>query len=296
MELESQVRTYLNYLRVEKGLSENTIHAYRRDMAKFVAFVSKRGVKVKKISRGDVVDFLSTLYREGLDSRSVARHLASVRHFFRFLLLEEEVSEDPAANIESPKFRQSLPDFLTVAEVDSLLTQPDVSDARGLRDKAMIELMYSTGLRVSELCGLLLADLQMEAGCLRCIGKGNKERLVPIGRRALAVVEKYLKESRPKILGEATSPHVFINSRGNQMNRIMFWKALGRYGRKAGLRKSLTPHMLRHSFATHLLDHGADLRSVQMMLGHADISTTQIYTHVVEERLKQIYKAHHPRA
>lgn len=294
--MESQVRTFLNYLRVEKGLAENTIHAYRRDMTKFAAFAAERGIKTKNLSRGDVVDFLSTLYREGLDSRSVARHLATVRHFFRFLLLEGDVTEDPAANIESPKFRQSLPDFLTLAEVESLLAQPDVSDTRGLRDKAMIELMYSTGLRVSELCGLTLADLQLEVGCLRCVGKGNKERLVPIGRRALAVVEEYLKKSRPKILRDHSSQYLFINSRANKMNRINFWKALGDYGRKAGLRKVLTPHMLRHSFATHLLDHGADLRSVQMMLGHADISTTQIYTHVVEERLKQIYKAHHPRA
>jgi integrase/recombinase XerD len=294
--MESQVRTFLTYLRIEKGLSDNTLHAYRRDMKKFTAFVAKKGLKIQQVSRGDVVDFLSTLYHKGLDSRSVARHLATIRHFFRFLLLEGEVKEDPAATIESPKFRQGLPDFLTLEEVDRLLAQPDVSDARGLRDKAMIELMYSTGLRVSELCGLRLADVQMEAGCLRCVGKGNKERLVPIGRRALTVVEEYLQKSRPQILGDGSSQYVFINSHANKVDRITFWKTLGEYGRKAGLRKTLTPHMLRHSFATHLLDHGADLRSVQMMLGHADISTTQIYTHVVEERLKQVYKAHHPRA
>jgi integrase/recombinase XerD len=294
--MESQVRTYLNYLRIEKGLSENTIHAYRRDMTKFSAFMAKRELKLQHVCRSDVVDFLSTLYRKGLDSRSVARHLASIRHFFRFLLLEGEVKEDPAANIESPKFRQGLPNFLSLEEVDKLLAQPDVSNARGLRDRAMIELMYSTGLRVSELCGLRLADVQMEGGCLRCVGKGNKERLVPIGRRALAVMEEYLRKSRPQILGEGSSQYLFINSRANKVDRITFWKALGDYGRKAGLQKTLKPHMLRHSFATHLLDHGADLRSVQMMLGHADISTTQIYTHVVEERLKQVYKSHHPRA
>jgi integrase/recombinase XerD len=294
--MESQVRTYLNYLRIEKGLSDNTIHAYRRDMKKFATFVAQRELKIKQVSRGDVVDFLSTLYRKGLDSRSVARHLATIRHFFRFLLLEGDVTEDPAANIESPKFRQGLPEFLTLDEVDRLLAQPDVSDPRGLRDKAMIELMYSTGLRVSELCGLKLADVQMDAGCLRCVGKGNKERLVPIGRRALTAVEEYLKKSRPQILGEGSSQFLFINSHANKVDRITFWKILGEYGRRAHLRKILTPHMLRHSFATHLLDRGADLRSVQMMLGHADISTTQIYTHVVEERLKQVYKAHHPRA
>jgi integrase/recombinase XerD len=294
--LESQIRAFLNYLRVEKALSQNTIHAYRRDMAKFGVFVGKRGIKLGDVSRGDVVDFLGSLYHEGLDSRSVARHLVTVRHFFRFSLLEGLVTDDPAANIESPKFRQSLPDFLSLEEVDRLLAMPDAGNPRGLRDKAMIELMYSTGLRVSELCGLRVSDLQMEAGCLRCIGKGNKERLVPVGRSALGVVEEYLRTSRPAILGEATSPYLFINRNANKMNRITFWIALGNYGRKAGLRKKLTPHMLRHSFATHLLDRGADLRSVQMMLGHADISTTQIYTHVVEERLKQVYKAHHPRA
>jgi integrase/recombinase XerD len=265
-------------------------------MKKFTSFVGKREIKLQQVTRGDVVDFLSTLYRKGLDSRSVARHLATIRHFFRFLLVEGDLTEDPAANIESPKFRQSLPDFLSIEEVDRLLAQPDVTDARGLRDKAMIELMYSTGLRVTELCGLRLADVQMDAGCLRCIGKGNKERQVPIGRRALTVVEEYLRTSRPRILGEASSQYVFVNRNGNKVDRIIFWKILSEYGRKAQLRKNLTPHMLRHSFATHLLDHGADLRSVQMMLGHADISTTQIYTHVVEERLKQVYKAHHPRA
>jgi integrase/recombinase XerD len=294
--LESQIRAFLNYLRVEKGLSQNTIHAYRRDMAKFAQFTAKRGLKVADISRGDIVDFLGTLYRKGLDSRSVARELVTIRHFFRFSLLEGFVAEDPAANIESPKFRQSLPDFLSLEEVDKLLALPDVSTPVGLRDKAMIELMYSTGLRVSELCGLRVSDLQIEAGCLRCIGKGNKERLVPVGRRALDVVELYLRKSRPAILGEATSPYLFINRNANKTNRITFWMALGEYGRKAGFRKKLKPHMLRHSFATHLLDRGADLRSVQMMLGHADIATTQIYTHVVEERLKQVYKAHHPRA
>jgi integrase/recombinase XerD len=294
--LESKIRAFLNYLRVEKALSQNTIHAYRRDMAKFGDFVAKRGLDLADISRGDIVDFLGTLYHRGLDSRSVARHLVTIRHFFRFSLLEGFVTDDPAANIESPKFRQSLPDFLSLEEVDRLLALPDSSTPRGLRDKAMIELMYSTGLRVSELCGLRVSDLQIEAGCLRCIGKGNKERLVPVGRRALDVVDHYLRTARPAILGEATSPYLFINSNANKTNRISFWIALGNYGRKAGLRKKLTPHMLRHSFATHLLDRGADLRSVQMMLGHADISTTQIYTHVVEERLKQVYKAHHPRA
>ena len=294
--MESQVRTYLNYLRIEKGLSENTIHAYRRDMGKFSAFAAKRELKIQHVSRGDVVDFLSTLYGKGLDSRSVARHLVSLRQLFRFLLSEELISEDPVITVESPKFRQSLPQFLSVEEVDKLLAQPDVSSTLGLRDKAMIELLYSAGLRVSELCNLAVDDLHVHAGSLRCIGKGNKERLVPVGKRALAVLQLYIQKARPEILGEHISKYLFINRKGMKLDRVSFWKTLASYGRKAGLRKALKPHMLRHSFATHLLDRGADLRSVQMMLGHSDISTTQIYTHVVEERLKQVYKAHHPRA
>jgi integrase/recombinase XerD len=294
--LEAHIRSFLSYLRVEKGLSPNTINAYRRDMAKFAAFAAKQKLETAQIERSHVVDFLRTLYLRKLDSRSVARHLVTIRHFFRFAFTEGFIQEDPASNIQSPKFRQALPEFLSVQEVDRLLAQPDVNTTAGLRDKAMIELLYSTGLRVSELCGLKTADVQMEVGCLRCIGKGNKERLVPVGRRALETVQEYLKKSRPEILGEKTSPYLFASRTGAAINRIIFWKVLGAYGRKAGLRKTLSPHMLRHSFATHLLDRGADLRSVQMMLGHADIATTQIYTHVVEERLKQVYKAHHPRA
>jgi integrase/recombinase XerD len=294
--LESHINVFMNYLRVEKGLSENTLHAYRRDIQKFAAFAGKRKLSTESVTRSDIVDFLGTLYRQKLDSRSVARHLVTIRHFFRFSLMEGFVTEDPAGNIESPKFRQSLPDFLSVEEVDRLLQQPDTAATAGLRDKAMIELMYSTGLRVSELCNLRVADVQMDPGCLRCVGKGDKERLVPIGRGALKAVEEYMREARPKLAGDRVSPSVFLKQRGHRMDRITFWKILGEYGRKAGLRKALTPHMLRHSFATHLLDRGADLRSVQIMLGHSDISTTQIYTHVVEERLKQVYKAHHPRA
>jgi len=294
--MEAQIRTFLNCLRVEKGLAENTILAYRRDIVKFAAFCAQRKLTAKDIQRSDVVDFLASLYRGGLDSRSVARHLVTIRHFFRFALLEGYITDDPAATIESPRFRHSLPEFLSLEEVDRLLAQPDLGSVPGIRDRAMIELLYSCGLRVSELCGVRLADLQSEVGCLRCVGKGNKERLVPVGRKALDAVQRYLRLSRPKLLGERSSPYLFVNQSGAVMNRIGFWKLLRDYGRKAGLRKALTPHMLRHSFATHLLDRGADLRSVQMMLGHSDISTTQIYTHVVEERLKQVYKAHHPRA
>jgi integrase/recombinase XerD len=294
--LEQDIQLFMNYLRVEKGVSDNTLQAYRRDIQKLALFAGKRKLGTDSAGRSDIVDFLGTLYRQGLDSRSVARHLVTIRHFFRFALTEGLITADPAENIESPKFRQSLPDFLSVEEVDRLLRQPDTSTTAGLRDKAMIELMYSTGLRVSELCNLRVGDVQMDPGCLRCIGKGNKERLVPIGRGALKVLEEYLRKARPKLAADRVSPNVFLNQKAHRISRMAFWKILSDYGRKAGLRKSLTPHMLRHSFATHLLDRGADLRSVQIMLGHSDISTTQIYTHVVEERLKQVYKAHHPRA
>ena len=295
--MEAETKAFLSYLRVEKGLAENTLLAYKRDMRRFVEFQQKRRVTLaRKITRSDIVEFLAHLFKSGMDSRTVARYLVTIRHFFRFCLLEEYVKEDPGATIEAPKFRQALPQFLSVVEVDRLLNQPDVTSSIGLRDKALIELLYSTGLRVSELCGLRVADLQMEVGCLRCIGKGNKERLVPIGKNALAIVDEYLKASRPVLQGSGNSPFLFLNRKGKALNRMAVWKLLVDYGNQAGIVKQLSPHMLRHSFATHLLDRGADLRSVQMMLGHADISTTQIYTHVVEERLKQVYKAHHPRA
>jgi integrase/recombinase XerD len=294
--VESLVRSFLNYLRVEKGLSPNTILAYGRDLKKFQAFSEVHRRPLKQINREHIVDFLASLYRSGLDSRSVARHLVALRHFFRFAQGEGYILEDPAASVETPKFRMRLPNHLSTDEVNRLLEQPDTSTPIGVRDKAMIELLYSTGLRVSELVNLRLSDLQLESGCLRCIGKGNKERMVPMGRSAVASIEEYLRQARQGLLAGKLSPYVFLNRFGGRMGRIGFWKKLSEYGRKAALRLKLKPHMLRHSFATHLLERGADLRSVQLMLGHADISTTQIYTHVVKERLKEVYKQHHPRA
>jgi integrase/recombinase XerD len=245
------------------------------------------------------VEFLASLYRQKLESRTVARHLVTLRNFFRFAQLQELISTDPSLNLESPKIRRSLPGYLRLEEIERLLAQPDDKTPLGLRDHAMLDVLYSTGLRVSELISLRVMDLDTAVGCIRCIGKGDKERIVPIGKKALALVERYLRDARPKLIGkgkQALATTLFINRRGATLSRVGVWKILSAYGRKAGLRSSLTPHMLRHSFATHLLERGADLRSVQLMLGHSDISTTQIYTHVVEERLKQIYKAHHPRA
>lgn len=294
--IDPLVNTFLHYLRVERGLSNNTILSYRQDMQKFCAFLNERQILLRDVTRSDVVDFFAVQYKQGVDSRSVSRYQATLRNFYRFCVSEGVIAEDPVQTIEAPKVRRSLPHFLTIKEVERLLAQPDASTPIGLRDKAMIELLYSTGLRVSELCGLRVSDIQMNSGCLHCIGKGNKERVVPVGRRALEVVQQYLNESRPKLLREGTTPFLFLHQRGGKISRIQVWTALRTYGDLAGLREPLSPHMLRHSFATHLLDGGADLRSVQMMLGHSDITTTQIYTHVVEERLKQIYKAHHPRA
>lgn len=299
MELSAAISSFLTYVRVEKGLSSNTISAYKRDLMKFGAFAEKRKVLLEEISRDDLVDFLASLYRMKLESRTVARHLVTLRNFFRFAQVQELIASDPSINLESPKIRRGLPGYLRLQEVNRLLDQPDQKTALGLRDRAMLEVLYSTGLRVSELTGLRVMDLDTKVGCVRCIGKGDKERIVPVGKKALAIVDRYMREARPQLAGRnmtSGSPAIFVNRRGNPLSRVGVWKILSGYGKKAGFRVSLTPHMLRHSFATHLLERGADLRSVQLMLGHADISTTQIYTHVVEERLKQIYKAHHPRA
>ena len=296
MEISATISSFLTYVKVEKGLSSNTVSAYRRDLIKFDVFAHKRKLSLQAVSRDDLVDFLASLYRLKLESRTVARHLVTLRNFFRFAQIQELITSDPSINLESPKIRRSLPGYLRLEEVERLLEQPDSTTALGLRDRAMLEVLYSTGLRVSELIGLRVSDLDSKVGCVRCIGKGDKERIVPVGRKALLMVEKYLRDARPKLLGLRGSPTLFVNRRGVSLSRVGVWKILSGYGKRAGLRVSLTPHMLRHSFATHLLERGADLRSVQLMLGHADISTTQIYTHVVEERLKQIYKAHHPRA
>lgn len=299
MDLSAATNAFLTHVRVEKGLSSNTVAAYRRDLIKFDVFAKKRKLTLSTVRRDDLVDFLSSLYRQKLESRTVARNLVTLRNFFRFAQVQELIKEDPSFSLESPKIRRTLPGYLRLDEVEKLLSQPDEKTPIGLRDRAMFEVLYSSGLRVSELVGLRVMDLDRTAGHLRCIGKGDKERIVPTGKKAMALVERYLRDARPKLLGKgalANTQALFLNRRGGTLSRVGIWKILSAYGRQAGLRVALKPHMLRHSFATHLLERGADLRSVQLMLGHSDISTTQIYTHVVEERLKQVYKAHHPRA
>src|SRR6266853_842279 len=273
MEITATISSFLTHVRVEKGLSSNTVSAYRRDLVKFAEFVRKRKLSLKAVSRDDLVDFLATLYRQNLDSKSVARHLVTLRNFFRFAQIHEHIAEDPSVNLESPKIRRSLPGYLRLEEVERLLNQPDVKTPLGLRDRAMVEVLYSTGLRVSELIGLRVTDLDSKVGCVRCIGKGDKERIVPVGKKAVSMVDKYLREGRPFLLRNAkitTGPALFVNRRGVALSRVGVWKILSAYGRRAGLRIALTPHMLRHSFATHLLERGADLRSVQLKLGHAD--------------------------
>jgi integrase/recombinase XerD len=299
--MESTIHVFLSYVRVERGLAQNTILAYGHDLRRFAEFLQKRRkLRMEDVTREDVVDFLSSLYKEKLDSRSVARYLVSLRGLYKFAMMEGMVNTDPTENLESPKVRSSLPTYLRVEEIDKLLQAPDLATPFGLRDRAMMEVLYSTGLRVSELLNLRISDIDMRMGCVRCIGKGDKERLVPIGRKAIEAVEQYLAQGRPKFARPSSPPphnHVlFLTRTGRRLSRAWIWTILHDYGVRLGLRGRLTPHKLRHSFATHLLEGGADLRSVQLMLGHADISTTQIYTHVVEERLKQIYKAHHPRA
>jgi integrase/recombinase XerD len=291
-----ELTAFLDYIRVEKGLAANSIASYERDLREFARFLHRKGKTVASVDREDIRGFLASLYRRELGARSVARHLVSLRSFFKFLLKEGRLKADPAKEIEAPKIGQSLPKYLTASEVEALLLQPDLSATAGLRDKAMLELLYATGMRVSELIGLRWEDFEVNLGVVRCRGKGSKERLIPVGKSALRAVENYIRRGRPALAKKKDFPHLFLNRQGGPLSRVGFWKLLAHYGRAAGISTPLTPHVVRHSFATHLLERGADLRSIQLMLGHSDISTTQIYTHVVKERLKQVYREHHPRA
>ncbi len=292
----NEVALFLDFARVEKGLAANSIESYRRDLAEFSLFLQKMGKSPEAVDRDDIRQFLKRLYDRGLGARSVARHLVALRSLFRFLVREGRLASDPTVDIEAPKLDQSLPRYLTAEEVERLLALPDVSTPTGLRDKAMLELLYATGMRVSELIHVAPADFEMGLGIIRCLGKGNKERLIPVGKSALRAVEAYLHGGRAALAGKRQSPCLFLNHRGGGLSRVGFWKILAAYGLRAGLPNGITPHLVRHSFATHLLERGADLRSIQLMLGHSDISTTQIYTHVLKERLKQVYQSHHPRA
>jgi integrase/recombinase XerD len=290
------IDAYLDHLRVERRLADHTLESYGRDLAGLAAFAGDAGRTPEALDRAALEAFVRRQMAKGLSPRSVARAIAAVRGFFRFLVLDRRLEQSPADDLRPPRAWPALPTFLSIAEVDALLTMPDVATTRGVRDRAMIELLYATGLRVSELVSVRQADLHLDEQYLTCIGKGSKERLVPIGEQASDWIRRYQATARRDLLKGRASPRLFLNARGGPLSRVGFWKILKGYGRRAGLPRTLSPHVLRHSFATHLLERGADLRAIQIMLGHADLSTTQIYTHVLEARLRTIYDRFHPRA
>lgn len=287
---------YLNYLLIEKGLSRKTLDAYSRDMLRFQEFLEQNGIK--RVSAADtplILKHMISLRKAGLSARSRARHLVSIRGFYRFLVQEQQLKYDPARLVDLPKSSLRLPDVLSVDEVSRLLESPDVDKPLGSRDSAMLELLYAAGLRVSELVNLKLQDINLEAGFVRVLGKGSKERVVPIGLQAQKMVASYLEKSRSILLKNKPSAYLFVARAAKPITRQGFWKLLRRYAAQVHLNKKVTPHSLRHSFASHLLEGGADLRAVQVMLGHVDISTTQIYTHVARQQLKLLHKRYHPR-
>lgn len=289
------IEAFIDHLWVERGLSENTLSAYRVDLQGLAAWLARRDSSLLAAQRADLLDYLAFRVRQGARPRSTARFLSSVRQFYRQLVRQGRIDADPTARIDAPKLGRALPKSLTEAEVEALLAAPDTGDLLGLRDRTMLEVLYATGLRVSELVHLTLDQVNLRQGVVRITGKGSKERLVPFGEEALSWLERYLREARPLLLRGQLSDALFPTQRGAAMTRQAFWVLIKRYARKAGITKSLSPHTLRHAFATHLLNHGADLRVVQLLLGHSDLSTTQIYTHVARERLKTLHAKHHPR-
>ena len=293
---DTYLDNFLNYLIVERGLAKNTVESYSRDLQKFIDYLEKRNIRdLSALDNITIMSFLLELKSQGLSSRTTGRNLSAIRMFFKFLVRENILKSDPTINIDSPKIRPHLPSVINLSEVDSLLSQPDVKTSRGLRDRTMLEVLYATGVRVSELVNLKVNSLNLEVGYLIAFGKGSKERIIPLGDTARYYLKEYLSTVRPKYLKGKTSAFLFLNSSGKKLTRQGFWKIIKRYALKAGIKKKLSPHTLRHSFATHLLERGADLRSVQIMLGHVDISTTQIYTHITQERLKKIHQQYHPR-
>ncbi|HYC93985.1 MAG TPA: site-specific tyrosine recombinase XerD [Thermoanaerobaculia bacterium] len=286
---------FLDYLQVEKGLAKNSLASYAIDLRHFGHYLNDAGLEIDRVERVNIVKYFQALRGAGISARSVARALAAIRGLFRFLVAERHLKADPTENIENPKLWSTLPKSLQPSEVEALLAAPDRSTADGLRDAAMLELLYATGLRVSELIKVRMDELVMDAGFLRTMGKGSKERIVPFGDTARDAIVAYIERGRPDH-DKYAETHLFLSRRGRPMTRQAFWMKITRYAREAGIKAHISPHVLRHSFATHLLENGADLRSVQMMLGHADISTTQIYTHVSRARLQKLYESFHPRA
>ena len=291
--LQNQMTAFLNFCRLEKGLSANSLEAYSLDLAKFIGFL---GESAELPGPDGLRLYLDHLYQSGLSTRSIARHLTTIRGLYGFLLREGQISTDATEHLGAPRQWQTIPKFLNLEDIEKIIQATDPSRPTGLRDRAMLELLYATGLRVTELCRLSLGDCNTDMAIVRTTGKGNKQRLVPAGRAAIQAVEAYLQTGRPALLKGRASRFLFVTARGGCLTRQAFWKLLAGYGRKVGIFHGLTPHVLRPSFATHLLEGGADLRSVQVMLGHSDISTTQIYTHVMRSRLRQTVEEHHPRA
>ena len=291
--LSQNVQSFLRFCRVEKGLAVNTTSSYRIDLERFSESIRK---PAGDIQASDLSRYIESLYSAGLAARTIARHATTLRNFFRFLLQDGLVATDPTEFLASPKQWSTLPNYLNREELERLIAAPSRDKFSGVRDRTMLELLYATGLRVSELCHLPLAAVEREMGVLRVTGKGNKQRMVPFGEAAGQALDQYLREGRPGLLKGRASRYLFVTARGGSMARQSFWKLLRGYGLKAGIRRRLTPHVIRHSFATHLVEGGADLRSVQIMLGHADISTTQVYTHVAQRRLREAIERHHPRA
>jgi integrase/recombinase XerD len=295
--MDECVQAFLDHLTVERGLSGNTVAAYARDLTQFMGYVRGKGARALDDVKDDlVVGFLDSLREAGMSPNSIGRKLSAVRTFCKFACREGMVSSDFTANATGMKGVKKLPGVLTVEEVNSLLAQPACGDQSEVRDKAMLETLYASGLRVSELVGLRLTDVNLSVGFIRCFGKGSKERIVPIGKVAIEYLNRYLADSRPRFASSLSSEHLFLTSRGKKMSRVGFWKMIKKYTARAGITKNITPHTLRHSFATHLLQGGADLRAIQEMLGHADIATTQVYTHISRDKLKEVYKEAHPRA
>jgi integrase/recombinase XerD len=290
------VDAYISHLAVERRLSPNTVESYSRDLSQLSAAAAAVGRPVESLDRRALEQVVRDLMAEGRSPRSVARAVACFRGFYRFLVVSGHRQDNPAVDVQAPKAWKTLPKFLSAEQIERLIEAPDTTEPRGLRDRALIELFYATGLRVSEMVNLRAQDLNLESGYLTCTGKGRKQRLVPIGDEASAWLTRYMKAGRPALLKKRASPRLFVNARGGPgLTRVGFWKILKEHGRHAGLPSTLSPHVLRHSFATHLLERGADLRAIQMMLGHSDLSTTQIYTHILDARLRAVYDKFHPR-
>jgi integrase/recombinase XerD len=289
-----ELDTFIDHLWLEDGLSKNTLESYRTDLSQFASWLAKRNTQILSANQVDIQDYLAIRFPQS-KPRSIGRLIASMRRFYRYCLRESLIQTDPTLQLESPKLPRSLPKSLNEQEVEDLLNAPKIEAPMGIRDRAMLELLYASGLRVSELVTVKVNEVSTQDGVVRVTGKGNKTRLVPMGEEAADWITKYVKEARPDILQNRLSDALFVTARAESMTRQAFWYLIKRYALQAGINKHMSPHVLRHAFATHLLNHGADLRVVQMLLGHSDISTTQIYTHVARERLKKLHSVHHPR-